>query len=683
MAVYSARMAEVSFDALEFPVLAAATGAFVLSALVLLGWQFDVGFLKSVLPGQSATQPLTAVCLCLCSMALGLSGGPSPRTRIAARLCALLPLVVVLVTVWQNALDTDWGLDRWLFPDAVVHEQTGQFLRPGRTAGAALLALAMLATCLLLAEARTRAANRIYVALATVGTVFCVAILVAYAFSLKILYAMGLYANVSLNSGIILGALFIGVLLRRSDLGWVRLLTSSAAGSESARRLLLWSIVLLFVLAAVVQICTANILYGEQIEATVVTFAALGLLLAGIVSHAERLNALDSARHSAATQLRVVEDELAHNERAKDAFLAVLAHELRNPLASLRNGIEIVRRRSGGDRTLSQTATTMARQMGQLVRLVDDLLDLSRIEQGTIELQRERVEMREVIDRAVEACRDSLTAREHTLLIAPFEQNLVVHGDRHRLVQVISNVLSNSAHYTEPGGRISITVSSEGRHISVAIADSGTGIPPEALEHAFDVFAELRAKRARTDGGLGVGLALVRSLVELHGGSVNVGKPDPGAGGSLVIQLPALDEKKTLRASPAPQPLPLQRRLRILVADDNSDAAGSLAILLRLEGHEVLTAVDGMQAVERAQRFRPDVLFMDIGMPLLDGIEAARRIRAQDWGRQMHIVALTGWGLEGERSRTAAAGMDGHLLKPADPRELAAILRRASDPRPS
>jgi CheY-like chemotaxis protein len=195
------------------------------------------------------------------------------------------------------------------------------------------------------------------------------------------------------------------------------------------------------------------------------------------------------------------------------------------------------------------------------------------------------------------------------------------------------------------------------------------------------VFAELRARRARTDGGLGVGLALVRSLVELHGGNVSVRSLGPEAGSSVVIQLPALEEKQTLRAIPALEAGNPQRRLRILVADDNTDAAGSLAILLRLEGHEVLTAVDGLQAVERAERFRPDVVFMDIGMPLLNGVQAARRIRAQAWGREMHIVALTGWGLEGERSRTAAAGMDDHLLKPPDPRELAAILRRASDPR--
>jgi len=680
MAVFSARVAEVSLDALEFPVRAAAAGAFILSALVLLGWQFDVELLKSGMPGQSATQPMTALCFCLCALALGLSSVSSDRYRVLTRVCALLPLAIVLLTVWQNALDTDWGLDRMLFPDAVVHEQTGQYLRPGRTAGATLLAVAMLVSCLLLVDARTRVANGLYVILSTAGTVFAVAVVLAYAFSLKTLYAMGLYANVSLNSGVILGALFIGVLLRRSDLGWVQLLTSGAAGSESARRLLMWSVVLLFVLAAVVQISTANVPYGDQLQATVVTFAALGLLLAGIVSHAERLNAIDRARHSVASRLRLVEEELAHTTRAKDAFLALLAHELRNPFSSLRNGIEIVRRRSGPDRMLGQTAVAMGRQMGQLVRLVDDLLDLSRIGQGTIELERERVEVKEIIDRAIESCRDSIAAREHTLAVSPFEEGLAVYGDAHRLIQVVSNVLANSAHYTEPGGHISISVSCQGKQIIIVIADTGAGIPPEALEHAFDVFAELRAKRARTDGGLGVGLALVRSLLHLHDGSVSTHSFGSGTGSSVVITLPALVEKQPA-VIPLPPPASPQRRLRILVADDNTDAAGSLALLLQLEGHEVLTAVDGLQAIERAQRFRPDIVFMDIGMPLLDGIEAARKIRAQDWGRKMHIVALTGWGLEGERSRTAEAGMDAHLLKPADPRELATVLRRASDPR--
>ena len=681
MAVYSsAPAAEISDNALERPVRALAAGAFALGSLVLLGWLFDVELLKSGIPAQSSTQPVTAVCFCLCAAALGLSAATSRWHRFLLRLCALVPFAVVLATLWQNALDTDWGLDQLLFPDAVLHEQTGQFLRPGRTAGAALPAIAMLSVCLLLTGSQARIATRLYVSLATLGTVFSATVVLAYAFGLNVLYSMGLYANVSLNSGIILGVLFIGVLLRRSDLGWVPAVTGDSAGAESARRLLLWSALLLAVLAAVVELCTPNFRFGAQLEAILVTFAAVGLLIAGLIWHSERLNAVDHARHRAANQLRTVQEELAHAARSKDAFLAVLAHELRNPLASLRNGIEIVRHRSSPDRMLAQTSVAMARQMSQLVRVVDDLLELSRIDQGSIELQRERVQVKEVIDRAIEACRDSISAREHTLAVTPVDPSLAVHGDAHRLIQVIGNVLANSVHYTEPGGRISVNVSSEGRQIAISIADTGAGIPPEALEHAFDVFAELRARRARTDGGLGVGLALVRSLVQLHGGSISVDNFASGMGSSVVIRLPELDAPTHRDSSPIARPSP-QRRLRILVADDNTDAASSLAVLLQLEGHEVLTAVDGLQAVERAQRFRPDVVFMDIGMPLLDGVEATRRIRSHTWGREMHIVALTGWGIEAERSRTTAAGMDAHLLKPAEPRELAAILRRASDPR--
>ena len=675
MAVFSAATAEVSFSSLDLTVRVAAAAAFCLGVLVLVGWQFDVSLLKSGVPGQSATQPMTAVCFCLCAISLGLSGASRGIYRSLMTLCAVIPLGVVILTLWQNALDTDWGLDRVLFPDAVVHEQPGQFLRPGRTAGATLLAIVMLSSCLLLSRERTRAANRLYVALATVGMLFSATVVLAYAFSLKVLYAMGLYAHVSLNSGITLGTLFAGVLLLRPELGWMRVLSSDTVGGESGRRLLKWSGSLLVVLAVIVQVCTSNSLYGAELEATLVTLAAVGLLFAGIVSHAERLNSVDVARRSAANKLRLVEEELAHSVRAKDAFLAVLAHELRNPLASLRNGVEIVRRSSGTDRTLEQTAAMMGRQMNQLVRLIDDLLDLSRITQGTIELQRERVGLKDVVDRAIEVCRDSISVRAHTLSVAPIDESAAVDGDLRRLVQIVANVLSNSVQYTEPGGRISITVANEGEQISIGVSDSGVGIPPEALEHAFEIFSQVRATRAHSDGGLGVGLALVRSLVHLHGGTVTAHNMGAGSGSTVIIRLPTADAKQSARKSTVSRDPVSLARLRILIADDNTDAASSLAMLLRLEGHEVVTAVDGLQAVTAAQQFLPDIIFMDIGMPRLDGIEATRRIRGQPWGRQMRIVALTGWGFEAERSRTEAAGMNAHLLKPVDPRELLAILK--------
>ncbi len=540
MAVFSARAAEVSAYSLDFPVRAAAAVAFSLGLLVLLGWQFDLLLLKSGMPGQSATQPLTAVCFCLCAASLGLSGGSSRVQRMLMNLCALLPLLVVILTLWQNALDTDWGLDRFVFPDAVEHEQTGQFLRPGRTPGATLLGIAMLACCLLLIRERSRAANRLYVALATVGLLFSLTVVLAYAFSLKVLYAMGLYAHVSLNSGIILGVLFAGVLLRKPDVGWIRVLSGGTVGGQSARRLLLTAALVLIVLAAIVQLCTTNSLYGAELEATLVTFAAVGLLFAGVVAHAERLNSMDGTRRSTASALRLIEEKLAHSARANDAFLAVLADELRNPLASVRNGIEIVRRTAGADRTLAHTAVVMGRQLNQLVRALDDLLDLNRITQGTMELKREPVNVQRVIDRAIELCSDCLSVYGHTLSVSPVEKTWTIDGDSNRLVQIIASLLTNSARYTEPGADISLTAAQEGRLIRICVSNTGTVVAQDARDHGFETFADVSANSASSDRELGVGLALVRSLVLLHGGTFAV--HTPGARSSAVIRLPAAEE---------------------------------------------------------------------------------------------------------------------------------------------
>ena len=679
MAVFSARIADALAVSSDLPIRAAAALAFSLALLVLVGWSLDIGLLKSGIPGQSATQPLAAVCFCSCALSLGLSLGSGRASRALLRLCAALPLLIVVVTLWQNALDTDWGLDRLLFSDAVEHEQTGQFLRPGRTAGATLLANAMLASCLLLTAERSRAANRLYVSLGTVGLLFSATVILAYAYSLKALYAMGLYAQVSINSAIILGILFTGVLLRRADLGWMRVLNSDTVGARSGRSLLLWCGSILIVLAAIVQLATANSAYGAQLEATIVTLAAMGLLFASVVAHVERLDAVDSERHGVATRLRHVEQELAHSSRTQDAFLSVLAHELRNPLASLRTGVEIVRLSAGTNPTLAQTAATMGRQMNELVRLVDDLLDISRVATGGLELNRSRVAVNEVVKAATDACRDALSARGHVLVVNLGEDDVAVDGDPRRLIQVVTNVLSHSARYVEAGGRISIATVTEGREGCVRISDTGSGMPAEALEHAFDTFAEVRAQHARSDGGLGVGLALVRTVVQLHGGSVSVQRPSSGTGSSFVIRLPSIGaERRTVQPE---TPLNAPRQLRIVVADDNTDAAASLATLLRLEGHEVWTAFDGVQAVQVAERFRPDLIFMDMGMPHSDGLEAARTIRAQHWGRGIHLVALTGWGQEMGQDRSVAAGLDRRLLKPVDPRELAAILTAVSEQR--
>jgi signal transduction histidine kinase/CheY-like chemotaxis protein len=689
MAVFFVRRADTALDSswvaatptrpYDSLVRAIAWLAFGLGVLILLGWLFDVTLLKSGWPGQRATQPLTAVCFCLCALSLGLSMTSRGLYRALALVSAILVLVFVALTLWQNALDTDWGFDQLLFRDAILHEQPGQYLRPGRPAGGTLIALAMLGLCLLLIPARSHAAARIYVFLATVGALFAATVLLAYAFGLHSLYAMGLYVQVGVNSGIELAILSAGVLFRRADLGWMSLLTGDSVGAVSTRHLLRWTVPLLVVLAGIVQLGTAADLYGAGFEVTLVTLVGVGLLLAGLLSHAERLNALERVRRDTVTQLRAAQAGLAQADRSKDEFLAILAHELRNPLAPIRNGIEIVRQMAESDPTLCRTADMMTRQMNHLVRLVDDLLDISRITRGTLELRRERVSLREVVERAVESCRALIDTNGHELVVTFDPENFVVDGDSQRLAQVVANVLSNSAKYTDRGGRISVAVEREGGQAAITVTDTGIGIPREALERVFEMFSQVHASRARSDGGLGIGLALVRSLVHMHGGTVTADSRGPGTGSTFTVRLPIAQSAQAHERQIPVQQILEPMRLRILIADDNADAAASLAMLLQLGGHQVQTAADGREAVKLAERFRPDVIFLDVGMPNLDGVEAARQIRVRPWGQHVRIVALTGWGQEVERRRTEAAGIDLHLVKPVDPHALAAILTSRAD----
>lgn len=654
-----------------------------LASLILLGWAFDLTFLKSAIPGQSATQPLTAVCFLISGLSLGLSTAPQKPFSLIMRAATAAVLLVVVLTFWQNALDTDWGLDGFLFTDAVQHEQPGQYLRAGRPAAGALIAIALGCCCLLLAWARRPLPEALYVWFSTLGSLFAITVLLAYAFSLHALYAMGLYAHVGLNSGICLAVMFTGILMRRPELGWMNLLTDDSVGAISTRRLLLWTVSVLIVLTAIVQIGTAQSLYGAEFEITLITVASIALLCAGALTHARHLNELERSRRRAVQGLRAAEEELSRADRHKDEFLAILAHELRNPLAPLRNGIEIVRQMAASDRALSRTIDMMTRQMNHLVRLVDDLLDVSRITHGALELRRQRISMQDVVERGVESCRPFIEAFRHELIVTGVDEQVMVDGDPNRLAQVMSNLLSNSAKYTDRGGRIEVNVSCERGEAVVTVADTGIGIAPEALEQIFEMFSPIRTDRKPSDGGLGIGLALARSLVQMHGGKLTAQSAGPGKGSTFTMRLPAVrsGDGRSVDLGYAPHELqPQAHKLRILVADDNADAAASLALLLQLKGHQVQTAADGRRAVELAELFRPDLIFMDLGMPVLDGAEAARQIRTHSWGRRIRIVALTGWGQETERRRTEAAGINLHLVKPVDPRALSAILMPDAPP---
>lgn len=511
MGVFRARSADATLES-SWPVAGStrtyvtlvrivASLAFMLAVLILLGWAFDVTALKSGLAGERATQPLSAVCFALCAVSLGASTERCVLCRLLRQGCALLVLGVAIGTIWQNFLDVDWGLDQFLFSDAVVHEQPGQYLRAGRPAAGTLVDLGLLCCCLLLIRTRSRPARTLFTWLATAGALLAATAILAYLYNLRALYALGFYAQVGSNSALSLGMLFYGVLLRRPDLGWVRLLAENTAGAVSARRIVAWTGTLLVLLGMLVRIGQSTAMAGAGFELLLLMMGGLGVLLAALVSHARRFNSLETIR----------------NRVAKDRELAVLAHELRNPLTPLRNGIEILRQRSAADPAVARTTDMMVRQMSHLVRLVDQL----------------------------------------------------------------------------------------------------------------------------------------------------VGTQEPAAND-------AADPSATFQAP-----------LKILVVDDNADAADSLSMLLLAQGHVVLTAPNGRRAVELADTFRPNVIFMDIAMPELDGIEATRAIRLRPWGTDMHIIALTAWGQESDRRRTREAGMDAHLVKPVDLQALTAVLRRKRRPRES
>jgi PAS domain S-box-containing protein len=359
--------------------------------------------------------------------------------------------------------------------------------------------------------------------------------------------------------------------------------------------------------------------------------------------------------------------ELRAADRRKDEFLATLAHELRGPLAPLRNLLEVLKRADGDGERARQAYATMDRQLSQLTRLVDDLLDVSRISRGKIELRRERVELASVVSQAVEACRPLAESAGHEVAVTLPPEPLVLDGDPVRLAQVFGNLLNNACKYTDRGGRIGLTVERQGSDVVVRVTDNGAGIPADQLGSIFEMFTQVDETLERSQGGLGIGLTLVRRLVELHGGSVEAFSEGRGRGSEFVVRLPLLSEKpRALRrresigdATPAPA-------RRILVVDDNRDSAESLALLLTLSGHQTQTAHDGLEAVEAAGQFRPDVVLLDIGLPKLNGYDACRRIREQAWGLSMVLVALTGWGQDADRRRSHEAGFDAHLVKPVD-----------------
>ena len=373
--------------------------------------------------------------------------------------------------------------------------------------------------------------------------------------------------------------------------------------------------------------------------------------------------------------LRTFAADLSEANRRKDEFLATLAHELRNPLAPICSGLELLRLAPGDEEIAAETHGMMERQAAQLVRLVDDLLNVSRITSGKLELRMEPVLLADVVGSAVEETRPFIDSLDHELTLDLPERPIHLHADAARLAQVLANLLTNAAKYTPPGGHIELSVRPADGEVAVAVRDDGSGIPADRIDDIFEMFTQIDRLLERTHGGLGIGLMLVRKIVDLHGGAVAVASPGEGLGSTFTVTLPTRADAADAAVAAAIPPTLSQSR-RVLIIDDNHDAADVLAMIVGSMGMTTRTAYDGREGLEIAEQFRPDVVLMDIGMPRLNGYEAARAMRALPWGSSTTLVALTGWGQDEDRQRTRDAGFDHHLVKPADPAALRKLLEQ-------
>jgi PAS domain S-box-containing protein len=379
------------------------------------------------------------------------------------------------------------------------------------------------------------------------------------------------------------------------------------------------------------------------------------------------------------TTQKQTENALREADRRKDEFLATLAHELRSPLAPIVAGLEIMQMAPDDREIIERTRSIMERQAMQLVTLVDDLLNVSRITRGKLQLRQHVTSIRSIIETALEAIAPAIEQGGLTLTYSPPDRPLHVLADPNRLAQVLSNLLSNAAKYTPPGGRVEVVAVHDDEHVSISVSDTGIGIPPEMAEGIFAMFAQIDRPQERGHAGLGIGLTLAKSLVEMHGGTIFVQSEGVDKGSTFTVRLPLLRERGMERSmrTPATRDDSAASGRRVLVVDDNEAMVDALSTMLGLLGSEVRTASNGQLALDVAAEFRPDVVLMDLGMPVMSGYEAARRMRQEPWGSDLRLVALTGWGQEEHKQRTLDAGFDQHLVKPVRPADLEQLFSEA------
>jgi len=658
--------------------VAVAVGGYAVlaSVVTLIGWIADVPRLTDWKNDGISMFPNAAACGALSGIAVVLARDATRPVRAAIRLPAVVAALVGGMTLLEHVTGASFGIDA-----LIIERPWGQMAAaaPMRMGPPASLSFLLAGTALLLATLGPRAracAAGLGAAVVAIGTLS----LTGHLYGASEMYTLPRLTGIAMQTASVIVAIGLGVIATVPEHEPVRTLIERSASGLLVRRA--WPVLIGFALMVgwlrvfIEDAGLVDVAFGTAIR----TMFEVLLLTAVLWGAAARLRRYEEA-------LRASEEELRHQDRRKDEFIAILAHELRNPLGPVRNAARYLKLRRHDDPALARPVEMIERQVTQMARLIDDLLDVSRVSRGALSLRRERVACAEIVAAAIDACHDDLDAKGHRLRVSMSPEPIVLDADKERLVQVLSNLLGNAAKYTPAGGNIDVAADVVGDGmLAIAVKDDGSGIPPDRLSEIFELFARVENPLGE-QGGLGIGLTLVRQLVELHGGSIEARSDGAGKGSEFVVRLPVVVHGEPPAVAP-PGTSATSGGLRIVVADDNPDAVESLTLLLEIGGHTVRGAYDGEDAIRAIADFRPHVAFVDIGMPKANGYEVARRVRAEPRGGRTHLVALTGWGQESEKERAREAGFDAHLVKPVPPEMLEELLARlpaatvADDARP-
>ena len=636
--------------------LSAVLGLYALIAGVISlgGWAFDIPRLTDWLNDGVSIQPNTAVLIALAGAAVVfLQYGYSKLTLVFGGIVAAFGGLNLL----QYITGADLGFNHQL----LFGREWGQAatVTPGRFGPPASISFVFIGISLMLLGMRDHTARRYVPGLALVVVLLMMFSLLGYLFNARNFYAIPWLSAIALPSATMLLALAVSVIISMPDHQPMLLLCERSSAGTMARTVLP---ILVVMIPLVIWLRSKGYEYelfdvgtGRALSAALLVLGVVGLMWIALLA------------------LRRREQREREADRRKDEFLATLAHELRNPLAPISNATSILKL-AHDDREVFERATgTIERQLAHLVRLVDDLLDMSRISRGKLELRREHIELASVIHQAVETCRPMAEAASQEVTVTLPAQPIYLDADQVRLSQVVSNLLNNASKFAGQRGRINLTVSRRDRDVEITVKDDGIGIPPAMLNAIFEMFLQVDQSLERSQSGLGIGLTLARRLVELHNGHIEALSEGLGKGSEFVVRLPVtIDQTAPMKAVDAVNGS--SPKGRILIVDDNLDSAQSLAEVLKMTGNDTFVAHDGEEAVEAAERQRPDVILLDIGLPRLNGFDACRRIRANPWAENILIIALTGWGQEEDRRKSAEAGFDGHLVKPVDMAELMKLL---------